>query len=252
VRAYFFVVAMAAVLLGSQGVALAVLTTGNLIYSFSYSSLQDVYARDSQNPAEAIDPADRMGSGASHYHGSLNDRGTMTVQLLRLQSDGGLVLTISEQAENTRKAPPAECVVYGNTFVLCDPNKTVYQEEYTLLRFLGRDFVDPNRLDAGRHWAISRNGADQDIHADYVINSSDNGKMQITETRTIRPPGGGSLTTDIHTKIVYDVAESLPASIDEYVTQRQDNGVTGTTTTIYQTTLTLESTSIAHPGTEGP
>jgi hypothetical protein len=249
-RALVFGVALTAAVQSSPGVAIAVLTTNQLVYAFTYSSVQDVYARDSQNPAEAIDPADRAGSGTSHYHGALTDKGTMTLRLLHQQPDGALVLMISEQGENIRRAPPAECVVYANTNILCDPNKTVYNEEYTLLRFLGRNFVDPNRLDANRHWAIKQDSGELDVHADYVVNSTNNGKLQITETRSVRRSGGGSLTTDIQTKIGYDLAQSLPTSIDEYATQRHDNGVAGTTTTIYQTTLTLvESTSIAKPGT---
>ena len=234
-----FVVAVTAALLFSRGVATAVLTTNQLVYAFTYSQSQDVYARDSQNPAEAIDPGDRLGSGTSHYHGALSDKGTMTLQLLHQQPDGALVLMISEQGENTRRAPPAECVAYADTNVICDPNKTVNTEEYTLLRFFGRNFVDPSRLDAKNHWAIKEDGGGLDVHADYVVNSTPDGKMQITETRVLRSAGSGSLTTDVQTTIGYDFTQSLPTSIDEYVTQRRDNGVRGTTTTIYQTTLTL-------------
>ena len=238
-RALLFVVAVTAALVFSRGVAIAVLTSNQLVYAFSYSQAQDVYGRDSQNPAEAIDPGDRLGSGTSHYHGALNDKGTMTLQLLHQQPDGAVVLTISEQGENVRRAPPAECVVYANTNVICDPNKTVYPEEYTLLRFFGRNFVDPSRLDANNHWAIKEDGGGLEVHADYVVTSTSDGKMQITETRAIRKAAAGSLTTNIQTKIGYDFTQSLPTSIDEYVTQRRDNGVSGTTTTIYQTTLTL-------------
>jgi hypothetical protein len=251
VRRLLFGAGVAAALLSSPGVAIALLTTNQLVYAFTYSSAEDVYARDSQNPAEAIDPGARNGSGASHYHGALADKGTMTLHLLRQQPDGALVLTISEQGEDIRRAPPAECVVYGNTHVLCDPNKTLYTEEYTLLRFLGRNFVDPNQLDANHHWAIAQDSAGLNVHADYVVNSTSDGKMQITETRSLRRTGGGSLTTDIQTKIGYDFVKSLPTSIDEYVTQRRDNGVTGTTTTVYQTTLTLvESSSLAGPDSQ--
>jgi hypothetical protein len=69
--------------------------------------------------------------------------------------------------------------------------------------------------------------------------------MQISETRSLRAPGGGSLTTDIQTKVGYDFAQSLPTSVDEYVTQRHDNGAVGTSTTIYQTTLNLVSDTMA-------
>ena len=169
----------------------------------------------------------------------------MTVNVVRQQPDGALVVMVSEQGENVRRAPPAECVVYGNTNVICDPNKTVYTEEYTLLRFLGGNFVDPSALDAHRHWQIVQNTPALNVMANYTINSNDNGIMQIGETRSLRNPKGGSLTTDIQTKIGYDFKRSVPISVDEYTQQRADNGVVGTTRTIYQTTLNLVSDSMA-------
>jgi hypothetical protein len=227
-------------------------TMGKLVYSFTYSSKQDVTARDSANPAEAYGTPNGNGgndptqsNGISHYRGSLDDKGTMTVDIIRQQPDGGLVVSIGEQGENVHRAPPATCVVYGNTNVICDPDKTVYTEEYTLLRFLGSNFVDPNQLDASRHWSVAQNGANMNVKSDYIINSNNNGIMQIGEKRTIRQTGGGSLTTDVQTKIGYDFKRLVPTSVDEYVTQRHDNGVVGTSTTIYQTTLNLVSDSMA-------
>jgi hypothetical protein len=225
-------------------------TMGQLVYAFTYSANQSINARDSANQAEDYSQSNgttsqAQSSGISHYGGSLNDKGTMTVQLVHQQPDGALVVMISEQGQDIRRAPPAECVVYGNTHVICDPNKTVYTEEYTLLRFLGRNFVDPSQLDASRHWTITQDSGGLNVHADYVINSNSNGKMQISETRSLRQPGGGSLTTDIQAKVGYDFAQSLPTSVDEYVTQRHDNGAVGTSTTIYQTTLNLVSDTMA-------
>lgn len=247
VRILSLTVALMTGLLASPGVAVAVLTSNQLVYSFSYSSVQDVYARDSQNQAEAIDPNARNGSGTSHYHGSLTDKGTITVRIERQQPDGGLIVAISEQGEQ-RRTPPATCVVYGNTRAICDPNMTVYPEAYTLLRFLGSNFVDPSRLDANRHWIVTENSPSLDIKADYSISSITNGVMQIAESRQLRPAGAGSQTTDVQTKIAYDYSRAIPTNVEEYVTQRLDNGMSGTTRTVYQTTLTLvESTAAASP-----
>jgi hypothetical protein len=221
---------------------------GTLVYHFSYSSNQRITARDSANSVENPDESGNLASvsnGLSHYSGALDDKGTMTVNIVRQQPDGALVVMISEQGENIHRAPPAECVVYGNTNVLCDPNKTVYTEEYTLLRFLGGNFVDPTALDAQRHWQIVQNTPTLDLKADYTIHSNDNGVMQIGEVRSLRDPKGGSLTTDIQSKIGYDIKRSVPIMVDEYVTQRHDNGVVGTSTTIYQTTLNLLSDTMA-------
>ncbi len=229
-------------------------TMGTLVYHFTYSSNQNTSAKDSANPAEDYTgnaPTNNGGgvysgsNGSSTYEGSLTDKGTMTVEVLRQQPDGALVVMISEQGENVRRAPAAECVVYGNTNVICDPNKTVYTEEYTLLRFLGGNFVDPSALDARRHWQIVQNTPALNLTANYTINSNDNGIMQIGETRNLRNPKGGSLTTDVASKIGYDFKRGVPISVDEYVQQRHDNGVVGTTLTIYQTTLNLVSDTMA-------
>jgi hypothetical protein len=221
---------------------------GTLVYAFSYGSNQNVSARD-QNSINVQDPGSgvvaNVTSGISNYHGSLGDKGTMTVNVIAQQPDGGLVVKISEAGENIHRAGPATCVVYGNTNVICDPNATVYTEEYTLLRFLGSNFVDPTELDAKKHWQIVQNGGKVNVKADYTVNGDSNGIMQIGENRSIRDAGGGSLTTDVQTKISYDSKRSVPTAIDEYVTQRHDNGVAGTSTTIYQTTLNLVSDSMA-------
>ena len=248
----FLIGAVLTAMLSTPLAARADSTMGQLVYAFTWSSNQAVTARDSANPAQAYGAPNANGNdpiqsnGMSHYVGSLSDKGTMTVQLLQQQPDGALVVMISEQGENIRRAPPAECVVYANTNVLCDPNKTVYTEEYTLLRFLGRPFVDA-KADPNHQWVIQQNSGGVNVQANYTVNSNDNGKMQISETRSIRSASGGSLTTDVQSKIGYDAAQSVPTSVNEYTQQRHDNGVVGTTTTIYQTTLNLVSNSVAKP-----
>ena len=114
----------------------------------------------------------------------------MTVQVVGTEQDGGLVVNISEAGQQTRRAPAATCVVYGNTRVICDPNKTVYTEEYTLLRFLGAKFVDPNQLDANKHWAVTGlSNPSLTVTADYSINGNNNGQMQIGEKRIVKAYG---------------------------------------------------------------
>jgi hypothetical protein len=223
-------------------------TMGQLVYKFTYNSDQNTNSRDAVDNAEPTQGGLYTGggtSGISHYQGNLNDKGTMTVDIVRKQADGGLVVSISEQGENTRRAPAATCVVYDDTDVICDPNKTVYTEEYTLLRFLGSNFVDPSKLDASRHWAVAQNRVNLTVKADYTISNNNNGMMQINEVRSIRQPNGGSLTTDVQAKIGYDMKRTVPTSVDEYTTQRHDRGVSGTSTTIYQTTLNLLSDTMA-------
>ena len=181
-------------------------TLGQLVYAFTYSSNQNTTARDSSTNAENVDPEGNYtgsNNGMSHYGGSLNDKGTMTVEVVKVQPDGAVVVNISEQGENIRRAPAAECVVYGNTMVICDPTKTVYTEEYTLLRFLGRNFVNPAQLDANRHWTVSQGSGGNNVHADYTINTNNNGKMQISESRSIRQSGAAASRPTSKRKIGY-------------------------------------------------
>ena len=222
-----------------------------LVYNFTYSSNQQIAARDSSNSIESVDTemlelaGGTADNGISHYGGAVSDKGTMTVQVIGTEQDGGLVVNISEAGQQARRAPAATCVVYGSTRVICDPNKTVYTEEYTLLRFLGGKFVDPSQLDANKHWtATGLNGPALVVSADYTINGNNNGQMQIGEKRIIKASGVGHLTTDVETKIGYDFNRGLPTSVDEYATQYTDAGLKGTSTTIYQTTLRLVSDTV--------
>jgi hypothetical protein len=230
----------------SAGGARADSTPGQLVYHFTYSSNQNITARDSNTNAEAVSTDTLAGgtNGISHYNGTLADKGTITVAVLGKQPDGGLIVNISEEGENIRRAPAATCVVYGSTRVICDPNKTVYTEEYTLLRFLGQNFVDPTKIDAKRHWQITQSSPGMNVTADYVIGPTTTSDVQISEARKISVSGQGNVTTEVETKIGYDMSRSLPTTVDEYVTQHQDNGVTGSSTTIYQTTLQLVSDSM--------
>jgi hypothetical protein len=235
---------------------------GTLVYNFTYSASQNISSRDSANPVQDVsmavggagagsnpgEPGTSLGpsaSGGSNYGGTLNDKGTMTVNIVKKQADGALVVMISEQGESVRRASPTECVVYGNTNVVCDPNKTVYNEEYTLLRFLAANFVDPTQLDSNKHWQVVQNVNNDHMTADYVVNTNNNGMMQIVEKRTIKETGAGHLTTNIDTKIGYDFSRTVPTSVDEYAQQYTDAGIKGSQKSIYQTTLQLVSDTTA-------
>ncbi|MFY9718956.1 MAG: hypothetical protein WAK16_04865, partial [Candidatus Cybelea sp.] len=89
-------------------------------------------------------------------------------------------------------------------------------------------------------------GPGLDISASYTINSNDNGKMQIGETRTITNTNAAvRVTTQVESKIGYDYNRLVPTAIDEYVQQRNDHGTGGTSLTTYQTTLQLVSDTMA-------
>lgn len=221
----------------------------HLVYTFTYGSQQTVQSRnDTVQGVTGDGNIAPGGAGMSHYGGALGDKGTMTVDVVREQPDKGLVVVVAENAESTRKAPPATCVVYGNTEVICDPNKTVNPEEYTLLRFLASNFVDPNVLDANKHWGYDTSEGGNALKADYTIVHADGNLMDISEVRSIKNAGTGANTTNVQSKISYDFGRLVPTSISEYVTQRAQGGSSGTATTIYQTDLKLVTDSMAKGG----
>jgi hypothetical protein len=239
-------------------------TTAQLVYHFTYSADQNITARDASDNAESYGAVtggsatyaknggpgtaitNPSSNGMSHYDGRLTDKGTMTVDVLQRHPDGTVDVAISEQGENVRRAPPAKCSVYGNTYVFCDPTKTVYTEEYTLLRFLAGNFVAPGQLQTSNHWSVVQSSSrDMTVHAEYTINSANGGAMQIGERRTVKQSGSGSLTTNVEAQIGYDTSRSLPTSVAEYATQYTDAGVNGTSKTTYQTTLNLVSDTMA-------
>lgn len=206
----------------------------HLVYSFTYES--------SQSGAVTNEPGS---SGNRNYNGKLDDMGTMTVDVLREAPDRGLVVVISEQGQYTRRAAPATCAVYGSTIVVCDPTKAINPEEYSLLRFLGANFYDPNLLDSKHHWSVSQQKGTMTMTADYTVNGDDNGVMSISETRHVEDTSQGAIAVDTQSKIDYNFNRLLPISISEYATEQQQSGVLGMSTTIYQTTFSLISDSMA-------
>jgi hypothetical protein len=235
--------------------ALAVTNTTmprTLVYSFTFDVQQTgditndqtgVAAKVSGNtPSGAAE-----GGSSGTYSGNLNDSGQITVNVQREQSDRGLVLTIGEHGSNGRNTGAAMCVVYGNTNIICDPNATVTPEEYTLLRFLGSNFINPTEIDENSHWKIQSSDSTISTVADYHIASNANGMMQITEAREVTQHGPGERRTNIQTKIGYDFNKIVPTSIDEYNVDRVYGGAEANSTSTFQTTLKLVSDSMATP-----
>lgn len=214
----------------------------HLVYSFTYES--------EQHGTVTSDPGT---SGARTYTGNLSDHGTITVDVLREAPDRGLVVVISEQGSDTRSSAAVTCAVYGSTMVACDPSKPTNSEELTLLRFLGANFVDPAKVDAKNHWAISETANGVSVTADYTIADNAGGVLSIDETRHTEGHGFGAVTNDAQTKLTYNGRMQVPTSIDEYATERKNAGIQGISTTVFQTTLKLVSDSLAgHTGAASP
>ena len=112
----------------------------HLVYTFTWgtSNSTEVHVSGLSNgsPVSAYTP-NQVGNptGISSFDASNSDKGSITVDVLREQpNDHGLVVTVSERAQDTRSANAATCVVFGNTDVVCDPSAKINYEELTLLR----------------------------------------------------------------------------------------------------------------------
>ena len=98
---------VAVVLSALPSLARAYTSSGQLVYHFTYSANQDISARDSSDSAESygVNPNPPKGSsngpgitggsnGISHYGGTLTDKGTITVDIVKKQPDGAMVRVV--------------------------------------------------------------------------------------------------------------------------------------------------------------
>jgi hypothetical protein len=219
----------------------------HLVYSFTYGAQGDLTVHSEQGAGYPV-PGGESTSGSGivqDYNGAMHDQGTITVDIVREQADTGLVVTISEQARDYRKADPATCVVYGTTDMICDPNKTINSEELTLLRFLGRNFIDPAKIDAKGHWQYEESNGAVATTASYTLAPGKNGIFSIQETRVVKSLGGRPATTDVTASITYDMNRQIPTTIQEYAVRRDSSSTAGSMKTTVQTTLNLVSDSMA-------
>jgi hypothetical protein len=252
-----FVLACAAAL--PAGAVTTSPTVRHLVYTFTWGTSSDTEVHTSGMPDSASGGGGTGGmaatapatqgsaSGIATYGGGADDKGTITVDVLRQQPDKGLVVNISEQAQNRRSAEVATCVVYGDTTVVCDPNKKINVEELTLLRLLGDGFVDPDKLDAGKHWQTQQQSASQSSTTDFTIAGNANGAMTIDETRVIKDTSGARPeTSNLTGTIGYDFGRGLPTKIDEYTILHSEQGEQYETIKT-QTVMLLQSDSSAKP-----
>lgn len=163
-------------------------------------------------------------SGTSNSSGSNGDRGQIIVDVMAVQPDTGLVVRISESARNTRTAEPAMCVTYGNGQFVCESDKKINEEEYTLLRLLGKGFVNRSQIDAKHHWAYGTDSAASAETSDYTLDSDKDGILGIALSRQQRVKGAQGYTATTEGKITYNERMSVPLSDTEDTVTRQEGG----------------------------
>ena len=213
-----------------------------LVYTFTYTNFTTETIHDSGINAPAFHAPV---SGVAESRAADSDLGTITVEVLRVQPDTGLIVSVAEDAHGHRSARPATCVVYGNTNVICDPDVRVNTEELSLLRLLGSNFVDTNQIDAKNHWRVDQSGNRMSDVADFSIDKNQDGMLKISSTRILRETDAIGFVSTTNGTISYDWGRLVPTSVVDDETIRQPGSLDRYSTVRTQTSLTLIRDSAA-------
>jgi hypothetical protein len=165
------------------------------------------------------------GSGSTDYHGGSMDKGQIVVDILTVQPDTGLVLNVSEQARDSRSAVPTMCVAYGNGAVVCDQSHgELNEEEMSLLRVIGKDFVNHSLIDNKNHWQYSQSTPDANETNDYTIQKTQGDVLSIGFQRYLKVQQGQPFEATTDGTITYNQKFSVPTGLTEDTVTRKNTG----------------------------
>lgn len=231
-------------------VAIPLKTPRHLAYRFTVSYHETGEAHDSGFTAGGTGAE---GSGVISMMGDGGRSGRIDADVVAFTTNGGLVVKIAETKEQPapqQRGRTFQCIVYsdggkscgslasaGSTAVVVGPTG----EENALLGFLGRNFIDPARMDANGHWRIDRNGRDSTLVADYTVKDSGDGKTATILEHSkfdARNASIGIVSDDA--QVQYDRALSVPDRIHD---ARQQIWSSSQLETVVDLTLTVDSYS---------
>jgi hypothetical protein len=190
----------------------------HLVYNFTYATSSDTTEHDSGLSGGPV-------SGLKDYSAGDSDKGTITIDVTAVdQANGVIEVNASEDARASRSAHAARCDVYSNTKVICDPDAKVNEEELAVMQFMGMNFVTQDAL-AAKKWHIDNSQPPTTSLADFSIGGNANGILSISQTRTDEQKGAQAATQTINSKIQYNVAKTIPLSVDEDTMSRTNQGL---------------------------
>jgi hypothetical protein len=171
------------------------------------------------------------------------DTGTISVDVLHLQNDTGTVVNVSEQSNVRQGLKTVMCVTYGTGLVQCNAIQNVTVEEMSLLRLLGRNFLNWAEIDQQRTW---HNGAFDGRSREtnnYRITGQTNGLFDIAFDRVLNVPGPDGYVSTTKGLLSYNEGRSVPMRLTQQtVTEPQ---TAGGNQIVEDLTLTLQSDSLA-------
>ena len=185
-------------------------------------------------------------SGSTDYRAGNMDKGTIDVDVMAVQPDTGLVVNVSEQAQNSRSGAPTMCVAYGNGMVVCDQSHgDLNEEEMSLLRVIGRDFVNHALIDGKNHWQTGQSSSQAKETNDYTINSTHGDVLGITFERVLKVTTGQPFEATTNGNITYNQKLSVPTMLSEDTVTRRNTGAGNYDRIEQHVTLNLSSDSMA-------
>lgn len=165
-------------------------------------------------------------SGSADYRAGTTDKGQIVVDVVTVQPDSGLVVKVAEQARGTRSSEPTMCVAYGNGAVICDQSHgELNEEEMSLLRVIGKDFINRGLIDNKNHWQYSQSTPQAKETNDYTINSTQGDMMNISFQRYLKVDNGQPFDSTTDGKISYNQKLEVPASLNEDTITRKNTGM---------------------------
>ncbi len=217
----------------------------HLVYAFSVGQQGDQHDTESAS-GNAGGPmgAPVTGSGSTDYGATVSDKGTISIDIMGIQPDKGLVVTVSEAGQNGRNAAADTCAVFADTSTTCQNPQGVNPEEISVIRLLAPHFYDPSALDGKQHWHEGGSNKDGSTSIDFTVTKNVNGMLTISEHRQVTQIGVGAMTMNADSTIGYDLQHFVPTSIKEYSTLRKQLPSGGYFNQTSDTELTLQSDSM--------
>ncbi|MHB8147807.1 MAG: hypothetical protein ACYDGM_11200 [Vulcanimicrobiaceae bacterium] len=217
----------------------------HLVYAFSVGQQGDQHDTDSASGnSGGPNGAPVTGSGSTDYNANVSDKGTISIDVMGIQPDKGLVVTVSEAGQNGRNAAADTCVVFANTSTTCQNPQGVNPEEISVIRLLAPHFYDPSQLDAKQHWHEGGASKEGSTSIDFTVTKNVNDMLTISEHRRVTQTGIGAMTVNADSTILYDVKHFVPTSIKEYSTLHKQQPAGGYFDQTSDTELTLQSDSM--------
>lgn len=186
----------------------------HLVFSFSVGQQGDQHRQN-------------LNYGSADFAGNASDKGTITADIMGIQPDHGLVVSISEAGQNGRNAAPDTCVAFADTITTCQNPQGVTPEEIAIVRLLAPHFYDPSQLDAKQHWHEGGTSKDGSTSIDFTVTKNANGMLTISEHRVVVQKGIQAANINADSTIQYDVQHFVPTALKEYSTMRQQRPTGG-------------------------